>query len=70
MVIPVGQLPPTTHDSSITENDESWLATKKLLDKQEKGSVVYVVFGSEAKPSQNEVNEIALGLESSGLPFY
>lgn len=69
-VLPVGQLPPTAHNGGITENDESWLVTKKWLDKQEKGSVVYVAFGSEAKPSQNELTEIALGLELSGLPFY
>ncbi|KAM7523824.1 hypothetical protein LguiA_013726 [Lonicera macranthoides] len=69
-ILPVGLLPPTAHNSGITENDESWLVTKKWLDKQEKGSVVYVAFGSEAKPSQNELTEIALGLELSGLPFY
>ncbi|CAH8261645.1 unnamed protein product [Arabidopsis lyrata] len=32
--------------------------------------VVYVGFGSEAKPSQTEINSIALGLELSGLPFF
>ncbi|KAM7529369.1 hypothetical protein LguiB_032779 [Lonicera macranthoides] len=70
IVLPVGQLPPTAHDSGITENDESWLVTKKWLDEQEKGSVVYVAFGSEAKLNQNELTQIALGLELSGLPFY
>ncbi|GMP40058.1 hypothetical protein CsSME_00010650 [Camellia sinensis var. sinensis] len=43
---------------------------KEWLDKQSKGSVVYVAFGSEAKPSQAEVTEIALGLELSELPFF
>ncbi|CAK9185559.1 unnamed protein product [Ilex paraguariensis] len=42
---------------------------KDWLDKQVKGSLVYVAFGSEAKPSQAELTEIALGLELSGLPF-
>lgn len=65
-VIPVGQLVTTTMDES---KDEAWRSIKEWLDKREKGSVVYVAFGSEVKPSQTELNEIALGLELSGLPF-
>lgn len=68
-VIPVGQLATTGNGSGI-ENEESWMEIKKWLDKQQKGSVIYVAFGSEAKPSQTELTEIALGLESSELPFF
>ncbi|KAI8029371.1 UDP-glycosyltransferase 91A1 [Camellia lanceoleosa] len=68
-VIPVGQLPPILNSGDYDDNDE-WKAMKEWLDKQSKGSVVYVAFGSEAKPSQAEVTEIALGLEPSKLPFF
>ncbi|GAA0186289.1 hypothetical protein LIER_33577 [Lithospermum erythrorhizon] len=45
----------------------SWLPWKNFLDKQNKGSVVYVSFGSEAALSQEELNELALELKKSGL---
>ena len=67
-VLPAGELPNTEFDSG-HEND-SWSWMKEWLDKQPNGTVVYVAFGSEAKPSQEEVNEIALGLEKSKLPFF
>ncbi|GMP25807.1 hypothetical protein CsSME_00002495 [Camellia sinensis var. sinensis] len=60
-VIPVGQLPPILNYGDYDDNEE-WKAMKEWLDKQSKGSVFYVAFGSEAKPSQAEVTEIALGL--------
>ncbi|KAK7852682.1 udp-glycosyltransferase 91a1 [Quercus suber] len=63
-VIPVGQLPTTVHNSRDNET-ETWLWMKEWLDKQAKSSVVYVAFGSEAKPTQEELTEIALGLEQS-----
>ncbi|XP_058772108.1 UDP-glycosyltransferase 91A1-like [Vicia villosa] len=64
-VLPAGQLPTTVFN----END-TWWWMKEWLDKQLSGSVVYVAFGSEAKPSQEEVTKIALGLEKSKLPFF
>ncbi|KAK4261424.1 hypothetical protein QN277_004423 [Acacia crassicarpa] len=66
-VVPVGLLPSTTYDDG--KENETWWWMKEWLDKQSKGTVVYVAFGSEAKPSQEEVREIALGLEKSELPF-
>ncbi|KAM4124599.1 hypothetical protein ACJW30_01G246300 [Castanea mollissima] len=67
-VLPVGQLPTVVYDNG--DETETWLWMKDWLDKQAKGSVVYVAFGSEAKPSQEELTEIALGLEQSKLPFF
>ncbi|KAF7831014.1 UDP-glycosyltransferase 91A1-like [Senna tora] len=67
-VLPVGQLPSTTCDDE--EKNDTWRWVKDWLEKQRRGTVVYVAFGSEAKPSLEEVREIALGLEKSGLPFF
>ncbi|KAK6923848.1 UDP-glucuronosyl/UDP-glucosyltransferase [Dillenia turbinata] len=67
-VIPVGQLP-TSENDDLDADNEDWLAMKAWLDKQER-TVVYLAFGSEAIPSQQELNEIALGLEKSELPFF
>ncbi|QCD81984.1 UDP-glycosyltransferase 91A1-like [Vigna unguiculata] len=66
-VLPVGQLPSTAPVGS--EDNDTWRWMKDWLDKQARESVVYVAFGSEAKPTQDEVTEIALGLEKSKLPF-
>jgi UDP:flavonoid glycosyltransferase YjiC (YdhE family) len=67
-ILPVGLLPPIAYDDG--DETDTWLWMKEWLDKQPKSSVVYVAFGSEAKPSQEEVTEIALGLEQSELPFF
>ncbi|XP_019183026.1 PREDICTED: UDP-glycosyltransferase 91A1-like [Ipomoea nil] len=69
-VFPVGQLPTTGFDGGDDGTNESWNETKRWLDNQARRSVVYVAFGSEVKPSQLELTEIALGLELSGLPFF
>nr|XP_043618243.1 putative UDP-rhamnose:rhamnosyltransferase 1 [Erigeron canadensis] len=66
-VIPVGLLPATATNN---DNDTSWREAREWLDKREKGSVVYIGFGTETKPSQYELTQMALGLELSGLPFY
>ncbi|CAN4114820.1 unnamed protein product [Withania somnifera] len=68
-VFPVGQLPTTSYEDDSTKID-AWREIELWLDKQEKGKVIYVAFGSEAKPSQNELTELSLGLELSGLPFF
>ncbi|KAK7361171.1 hypothetical protein VNO77_03217 [Canavalia gladiata] len=67
-VLPVGQLPSTGFVGA--DDNDTWQWMKDWLDKQACGSVVYVAFGSEAKPSQEEVTQIALGLEKSKLPFF
>ena len=72
-VLPVGQLSPvvtTCQDSGNDDENKEWKEIKGFLDKQEKGSVVYVAFGSEAKPSQLKLTELAHGLEISGLSFF
>lgn len=69
-VIPVGLLAPNVQAKKDDDENETWLEMKKWLDKQARGSVVYVAFGSEAKPNQTELTEIALGLERSELPFF
>jgi soyasaponin III rhamnosyltransferase len=73
-VIPVGLLPPI-RDSSSDDDDEvddspDWIQIKEWLDKQKGSSVVYIAFGSEVKLSQENLNELALGIEISKLPFF
>ncbi|XP_038691962.1 UDP-glycosyltransferase 91A1-like [Tripterygium wilfordii] len=68
-VIPVGVFPPSDDGDSVVET-ETWRWIKEWLDKQEIGSIVYVAFGTEAKLSQHELTEVALGIELSGLPFF
>ncbi|WRX11146.1 UDP-glucuronosyl/UDP-glucosyltransferase - like 10 [Theobroma cacao] len=60
-VIPVGLLPPTAYNNG-NHDDEIWKPIKEWLDKQQPGSVVYVAFGSEAKPN-NESIELPDGFE-------
>uniref|UniRef100_A0A1J3J307 UDP-glycosyltransferase 91A1 n=1 Tax=Noccaea caerulescens TaxID=107243 RepID=A0A1J3J307_NOCCA len=67
-VVPVGVLPPKFEEKYA--DTDTWLTIKQWLDSRKTKSVVHVAFGSEAKPSQTELNEIALGLELSGLPFF
>jgi UDP:flavonoid glycosyltransferase YjiC (YdhE family) len=69
-VIPVGLLLPSTQESGDNNKDSTWGTIGEWLDKQEKGSVVYIALGSEIQPSQQDFTELALGLEQSGLPFF
>ncbi|GAB2286626.1 hypothetical protein Dimus_021021 [Dionaea muscipula] len=73
-VLPVGLLPPPS-DGQLQQikggdGEASWQAISGWLDQQDERSVVYIAFGSEAKPTQEEFTELALGLERSGLPFF
>ncbi|PRQ48441.1 putative soyasaponin III rhamnosyltransferase [Rosa chinensis] len=71
LVIPVGLLPPELQQRDEDQEDgSSWSRIAEWLDKQEKETIVYVTLGSEANLSQEEFNELALGLELSGLPFF
>ncbi|KAL2527977.1 UDP-glycosyltransferase 91A1 [Forsythia ovata] len=65
-VIPVGLMTPQVEE----DNSQSWVSIKTWLDNQNKRSVVYVALGSEVTPSQDQLNELALGLELSGVPFF
>ncbi|XP_022895290.1 putative UDP-rhamnose:rhamnosyltransferase 1 [Olea europaea var. sylvestris] len=65
-VIPVGLMPPQVKE----DNSQSWVSIKAWLDDQNELSVVYVALGSEVSPSQDQLHELALGLELSGVPFF
>ncbi|XP_026452427.1 UDP-glycosyltransferase 91C1-like [Papaver somniferum] len=67
-VIPLGFLPPPLVEDK--EESNNWVEIKTWLDKQKQGSVIYVALGTEAALSQEQVNELAIGLESTGLPFF
>ncbi|WVZ01853.1 hypothetical protein V8G54_022659 [Vigna mungo] len=66
LVIPIGLLPASPEDS----NDHNWYTMLNWLDKWEKGSVIYVSFGTEVTLSDENFTEIAVGLELSGFPFF
>ncbi|KAL5705336.1 hypothetical protein ACHQM5_023651 [Ranunculus cassubicifolius] len=68
-VFPIGLLMPRVNQRE-DENNEKWVQIKEWLDHKETKSVVYIAFGSEAILSQEETTELALGLESSELPFF
>jgi len=68
-VIPVGLLPPSLQFSE-DSNDENWDSILNWLDKQEKGSVIYVAFGTEVTLSDEDFTEITMGIEMSGFPFF
>ncbi|KAL0291625.1 UNVERIFIED_CONTAM: putative UDP-rhamnose:rhamnosyltransferase 1 [Sesamum calycinum] len=71
-VIPLGLMPPKVLDHSINNdnNHKIWTPIKNWLDDQNRGSVLYVALGSEVTPTQNQVVELAYGLELSGVPFF
>ena len=71
-VVPVGLLPPSMQIRDVEEEDNNpdWVKIKAWLDTQEPSSVVYIGFGSELKLSQQDLTELAYGIELSGLPFF
>ncbi|XP_044486448.1 hydroquinone glucosyltransferase-like [Mangifera indica] len=62
-VFPVG---PLIQNPSINEAEHDCL---KWLDEQPSGSVLFISFGSGGTLSQEQLNELALGLEMSGQRF-
>ncbi|KAK3022746.1 hypothetical protein RJ639_045611 [Escallonia herrerae] len=68
-LLPVGLLPPSSRISAAEDDDRvnTWHTIKAWLDKQEAESVVYIALGSEVTPSQDELTQLARGLEQSGL---
>ncbi|KAG5126790.1 hypothetical protein JHK82_027625 [Glycine max] len=71
-VVPVGLVPPSIQIRDVEEEDNNpdWVKIKDWLDKQESSSVVYIGFGSELRLSQQDVTELAHGIELSGLRFF
>ncbi|MCL7041859.1 hypothetical protein MKW94_025111 [Papaver nudicaule] len=65
-VVPIGFLPPPRQD----KQEYDWARISDWLDKHKQGSVTYVALGTEAALSQQEITEMALGLELSDLPFF
>ncbi|XP_027339334.1 soyasaponin III rhamnosyltransferase-like [Abrus precatorius] len=71
-IVPVGLVPPSIHIRDVEDEDNSqdWVTIKAWLDTLEPSSVVYVAFGSELILSQQDLTELAHGIELSGLPFF
>ncbi|XP_073047003.1 UDP-glycosyltransferase 91C1-like [Primulina eburnea] len=67
-IIPLGQLPPHFQETENPSSD-NWVSIKEWLDTKTKGSVLYIALGSEATPDQDQLTELAHGLELSQLPF-
>lgn len=69
-IVPLGLMPPGDQEIEAGEKNESWVSIKEWLDEQKNLSVVYVALGSEVGLTQDELTELALGLELSGLSFF
>ncbi|KAH7445131.1 hypothetical protein KP509_02G108500 [Ceratopteris richardii] len=83
LIEPIGPLipyPTCRHRAMTTENgDKNMMMSMSLyaddtdclvwLDTQEKGSVIYVSFGSMVSLDREELQELILGLEGSELPY-
>ncbi|TXG50643.1 hypothetical protein EZV62_023167 [Acer yangbiense] len=66
-IYPVGPLVQT--GSNIIDNVDDHFECLKWLDQQPSGSVLFVSFGSGGTLSQEQLNELAFGLEMSGQKF-
>ncbi|KAI9078492.1 hypothetical protein K1719_039588 [Acacia pycnantha] len=63
-VYPVGPITRTG-----LNNEENWSECLRWLENQPPNSVLYVSFGSGGTLSQDQINELSFGLESSGHKF-
>uniref|UniRef100_J3MJA7 Uncharacterized protein n=2 Tax=Oryza brachyantha TaxID=4533 RepID=J3MJA7_ORYBR len=73
-VVPAGLLmPPSVDDDDVgvytATSDQSFTPAMKWLDDQPDRSIIYVALGSEAPLTQDQVRELAHGLELSGVRF-
>ncbi|KAL3528454.1 hypothetical protein ACH5RR_007776 [Cinchona calisaya] len=71
-ILPIGPLITNNHAENSASSGSFWpedTACLSWLDRQQVGSVVYVAFGSIAVISQQQFDELALGLELSARPF-
>ncbi|KAL3747206.1 hypothetical protein ACJRO7_016046 [Eucalyptus globulus] len=66
--IPIGLLTPAIREE-VGDDDEKWKALKSWLDTKREKSVLYVALGTEVILSHELTNELAAGIEKSGLPF-
>ncbi|GAB4825623.1 hypothetical protein Ancab_008497 [Ancistrocladus abbreviatus] len=71
-VFPLGLMPYTVNDNEDDDgdNNSTWQEIRRSMDQYDQASVVYVAFGTEATQSQEDITEVALGLELSKLPFF
>ncbi|KZV49648.1 UDP-rhamnose:rhamnosyltransferase 1-like [Dorcoceras hygrometricum] len=67
-LIPLGFLPPQFEETE-DDDSENWVSLKKWLDYQIEGSVLYIALGSEAMINQDQLTELAYGLELADIPF-
>ncbi|KAH0636506.1 anthocyanidin 3-O-glucosyltransferase [Solanum tuberosum] len=64
---PVFLVGPVVPDPPSGELEERW---GNWLNKFESGTVIYSSFGSETFLTDDQIKELALGLEETGLPFF
>ncbi|KAI5669742.1 hypothetical protein M9H77_19595 [Catharanthus roseus] len=69
-ILPVGLLPSTSSDCTDDQTDDVWKTIANWLDKHEREKVLYVALGTEVTLSQDELTELATGLELSEVPFF
>ncbi|KAH9305222.1 hypothetical protein KI387_009626, partial [Taxus chinensis] len=69
LVVPVGALLPRPYPVKQNSPEESEHECLRWLERQRPASVFYVSFGSECSLSEEQIEEIAQGLEASLQPF-